>query len=195
MVVERYALESGGVVRVDIAEYGFFACIGREYERTAVVFGFPSLKHQFGSGYVLIFYPKICFPRAVGVAGFDISRRKSVYLSYDDAKTFAGGYGGEAWLLGWRAEAEGGLLDYVDIFFVAYTGYCAVVFNSYQQPSAAIVGKGGYAAGYLRGIGDGVFEVLVFMFALGYEFAEMVFTSYGAQVFQHGGSWVWVYSG
>ena len=60
----------------------------------------------------------------------------------------------------------GRCLDHVDFLLAAHAGDVAIVLHTDEQMAAAVVGKGGYRAGYLAGIGNLVLEILMLVFAL-----------------------------
>ena len=62
--------------------------------------------------------------------------------------------------------AAGCGLNHIDVLLGAYAGYGAVVFYAYEETAAVVVGEGGYGAGYLAGIGNLEFEVLMLVFPL-----------------------------
>ena len=62
----------------------------------------------------------------------------------------------------------GGLLDHVDVFFVAHSCDVAVVFDANEQVASVIIGKCRYASGDFARVGDCKFEVLMFVLAFFY---------------------------
>ena len=57
-------------------------------------------------------------------------------------------------------------LNHVDFLVATHSGNVAVVLDADEQVTAAVVGKGGYRAGYLARIGNLILEVLMLMLAL-----------------------------
>ena len=62
----------------------------------------------------------------------------------------------------------GGRFYHVFLFFRAYTGYFSIVFYADEQTAPIGIGKGRQGAGYLAGIRNFKFKILLLMFAFSY---------------------------
>ena len=118
--------------------------------------------------------------------GHDAAARMGPDFGTYHHRSVLGGEGGELHGLRRAAVELRGLLDHVDIFLVAHTGYGAVVLHAYEQTSAAVVGEGRNGARYLDRIGYQVFEILPFMFAFGHHPPQIEGSSPGLYVFHSG---------
>ncbi len=103
---------------------------------------------------------------AVGLNYFDRTFESSGYAGYEHYGSLSGLYGAELHCYSGTAVSLGGLLDHVQILFAADAGYDAVIFDSYEQMAAVVVGECRYRACYLACVAYQVFEVLMLMFAL-----------------------------